>query len=300
MDWRDVGRMWRGLHAGSFVAALALNVLLRFLSASKWQLLLEAQGMKFSYSYLLRVIWISNVLGHVLPAGLGGDNFRMLAMAKGSGRAPEIISTVLVERITGVIALAALAVIGGVWSLGHGLNQVVAALVLPIAVLLAVLILLWTEPGYWLVTRLLRRMRWLPGQQFFVRMHEAAQSYRSQPAVLAMLFALSLLSQLDRVVTVYVLAKAMGVPLWFWDATVLVPVVLFISMLPVSISSIGVQEGAFVVLLRLVGIGSSAAVGLSLLSRLVTFIADAPGLFMFMRRGLAQHQWTPVIAGAQK
>jgi hypothetical protein len=67
-------------------------------------------------------------------------------------------------------------------------------------------------------------------------------------------------------------------------------------LLPVSVGYLGVQEGAFVVLLGLAGIETSAAFGLSILFRLVDLLVYLPGVVLFFTHGL--HSLKPSRAQA--
>ena len=54
---------------------------------------------------LLRAYWIGNFLSNYLPSNIGGDVARVLVLRHAAGVAP-LAGSVLVERLTGVAALA--------------------------------------------------------------------------------------------------------------------------------------------------------------------------------------------------
>ena len=288
LNWRELSTIARGLRWEWVALACAIHIANRLLTAAKWQVLLRAKRISFPYLYLVRVVWISNFFGHFLPAVVGGDSVRMLTMARESDRAPEVVSSVLMERLTGVTALAALAVLGAIWSVwSWGTRSVLVAVTLPLGVLFVGLGLLWTTPGARLLGGLFAR---LPGRRSLTQVHEAIRSYRHQPAAVLSSLAISLALQVNRVVIVHGVARALGIHLLFSQALVLVPPVLFISMLPISVSGWGVQEGAFVLLFRLAGIGTSAAFVLSIVHRMIAIASNLPGAALFFTRGLGRGQ----------
>ena len=57
-------------------------------------------------------------------------------------------------------------------------------------------------------------------------------------------------------------------------------------MLPITVSGLGLQEGAFVLLLGRVGVDPAAAFGLSVAARVMTLAVHIPGPALFLRHGL--------------
>jgi len=277
----------RGARWGLVAWAWALLLASRLVTVIKWDALLRAKGMAFPYGYLLRVVWVSNFLGHFLPGAIGGDNIRMFTVARQVDRAPDAVSTVLMERITGTVSLAALAVCGGCWSFFRwGRSEILLALTLPVGLLVAGLVLLWTPIGEQWMGWGLRRLEGLPGHRFLAELHEAVRSFRDDPGPVSLSLGLSLVNQLLRVGSVFLCAQALRLPLGFGETLVLVPAILFISMLPITVAGLGVREGAFILLLRLADVGTAAAFGLSLVHRLAQIASNLPGLVFLFTHGM--------------
>lgn len=299
VNWREVGHLLWKARWGWVLLAVVFQVANRFLSALKWQVLLQAKGFEYPFGELLHIVWISNFFGHFLPSAVGGDSLRMWQMASRSERAPEAVSTVFVERLTGATSLAALAVVGGLWGwVNWGEHRVIVALTLPVAVLLVSLALLWTSPGERALDWALSHFHRLPGYPSLTKAREAVHSFRQQPKPVLLSLALSLVVQLTRVASVFCLAKALGVLLFFGEALVLVPSALFIAMLPISIGGLGLHEGAFIVFLGLAHVGKSAAFGVALLSRLATMASNLPGGVLFLLEGFGRRHTSAGAAHA--
>ena len=251
VEWDRLAQLSSRIRWWLVLCALAIQLFNRLLTTFKWRLLMRAKQFDYPFSRLLRVVWISNFMGHFLPSAVGGDNVRMLTMARGNARAPDAISTVLMERMTGVASLAMLALAGGVWSFTQwGERRVLIALALPLSLILFGFILLWTRPGHKALTWILGHFRRLPGQAFLSKVHAAVHEFRHQPRAVFGSFLVSVAIQVNRVIFVYLLSRALNLGLYFGEALVLIPPVLCIAMLPISVGGLGVQEGAFVLLLR--------------------------------------------------
>ena len=289
LDVASLGSLFARLDVAPVAAACVVLVSSRWLTTWKWQVLLRAKDMRLPFAYLLRVVWISNFFGHFLPSAIGGDNIRMFTVARQMPRPTDAVSTVLMERLTGTVALSVIAVLGGAWSYLHwGRPDILVALLLPVGLLVAGLAGLWTEPGEWLVQWLLRRLTRVPGHRMLVQIHAAVQSYRHHRGAVTASVLVSGAIQALRVFAVYLVARAMGLPLRFHEALALVPAILFISMLPISIGGLGVREGAFIAFLRVAGLDATAAFGLSLVSRLAQWTSNLPGWALFVMGGIGR------------
>ncbi len=299
LDLQMVGALLWRIDWRFALAASSLYMVNRWITTVEWRLLLQAKGLRFSFRRLLRVVWIGNLFGHFLPAGVGGDSVRLVTMARERQPLPEIASSLLIERLNGALSLAALAVLGALWSYQYWkISMVAVALVLPLFTVVIAALLLWTTPGDRLLTWMIEHVRWLPGHQFFLKMHAAVKAYRRQPRAVAASFLLSELTQVNRVAAIFLLAKALGMTLFIGEAFVLAPTALFISMLPISIDGIGVGEGAFVLLLGPAGIGAPGAFALSLMARvarLLSFLPTAPSFLVNGLRGLPMAAEVPAV-----
>jgi glycosyltransferase 2 family protein len=78
------------------------------------------------------------------------------------------------------------------------------------------------------------------------------------------------------VVAVFVLAaKVVGVELSFALAAVSTPIVVLVTLIPLSVGGLGIREGGFVILLGQAGIDAADATVVSLLSAATIVIASA-------------------------
>jgi hypothetical protein len=67
------------------------------------------------------------------------------------------------------------------------------------------------------------------------------------------------------------------------DMLIFVPITIVITSIPISISGLGVREGAFVMLFRLVGIKEDMAMAISFLWFLSYSIPSTLGLYYYFR-----------------
>jgi uncharacterized membrane protein YbhN (UPF0104 family) len=107
-------------------------------------------------------------------------------------------------------------------------------------------------------------------------------SARGVLAFLGYSFAIGMMN----VVIVYALALGLNIPVSFLDCLILLPVVFFLSMLPISVSGWGVREGAMIVALGFAGVSPAHSLTLSISFGLGLVLISLPGglLWLFAKK----------------
>lgn len=107
--------------------------------------------------------------------------------------------------------------------------------------------------------------------------------YSSKEKKLLRAFLYSLGVQMVGVISVYVLSRGLSMNVPFLSVLVFLPIIIVITTIPVSISGIGLREGAFVYLLGTIGVPSEMAMTLSLVWFLSVMTSSLLGLFYYLR-----------------
>ena len=94
--------------AGVAVVLIALSLVVR---AYRWSVLLRGLGSRISLWRLIELYFVGNFFNTFLPSGFGGDAVRILEAAEDIS-ADAAAGTVIVDRLTGLMALFALALVG--------------------------------------------------------------------------------------------------------------------------------------------------------------------------------------------
>jgi uncharacterized membrane protein YbhN (UPF0104 family) len=137
----------------------------------------------------------------------------------------------------------------------------------------------------------MRSLRWLAAklppriEDLSERIGVALGVYRRQPGVLGLSLALSDAMQLLLVGNVYLTARAVSVDVPFDVVAVVLALVVLITLLPISIAGLGLREGAFVVLLAPLGIGTTDATLVSVLVTTVLTVVSLPCAIAFFLPG---------------
>jgi uncharacterized protein (TIRG00374 family) len=100
---------------------------------------------------------------------------------------------------------------------------------------------------------------------------------------IAKAFLLSLAVQMLSILMISLIARGMGQRPSFAALFVFVPLIITVTMVPISISGLGVRESAFILLFGLVGISPEASASISFLWFLSIAAASLLGLAEYVR-----------------
>lgn len=277
-DWSTLG----ALVAGTSVTYLALSFLtepvLTAVSAWKWGWLLRAVGIDLSFARLFYLYIVGRFFNNVLPTSVGGDVVRAAALARSTGRHAEAVTSVFLERYTGLTALVLLTLISVPLNFKvAGDPRMLLAILIVTGGYLALLVLMLGS-GYltWLERLPLPRpARKLLGK---ARGFQAAiQRYRGHYRTLEWSVVNSLAWNLVATANVYFSALAFGQRVSFWALLLTVPIVLTVTMLPITVGGIGLNEWAYTFALGQLGVPAAAGLSIALLIRFKSVIASLPG-----------------------
>lgn len=283
IDPEDALRWLRRLPPGAALVAVLIVYLQGLVFALRWRLLLGAVEMRRPFLDVLRIVWIGLFFNQVLPSSVGGDAVRVWYLRRTGTTLSDAFLGVMAERVVQVLGLVLLIAAGlpalSALLAGHPLTVVVPLLV--VALLTAVGAVLWLDKLPAAVGR------W-PGMATLGRLAAMLRGLFARPATLLPLLALSVAGHALLVLAVYVLAAGLGLSLTVGQAFVLVPLAMFVTLIPVSIAGWGVREGALAAGFSLVGIPLEAAVVVSVLFGFAVILQGLPGGALWIMAGGAR------------
>jgi glycosyltransferase 2 family protein len=251
--------------------SLSIPFLLQFISANRWKLFLHQLEIHESTTSLIKVNCISMFQGLILPSSQGFDILRLFKIEK---RHPDkrgsAGSTVLIERMFGFVILCLLSFIFSIIN-PELPNQKYVILVIGLITLFLFLIiftLMNEKIRIFISTREFSNKYLKVCLSYFDKMHLAIANFPYQKILLSSTL-LILLFQFATIVNVYFVFKAYGfdIPLYFHIS--LYPIISILSMIPITISGLGVREGFFVFFYNQLGVPAEMAVIISLLNYLL-------------------------------
>lgn len=254
----------------------------RVFAAYRWYVLVRPNAPRMPFRAVLRISFVANYLGAFLPGGVGIDALRVHGLSRYAADLPLALSSLVIERIFGLLGMLALVPLGLLMSPIDLPRQVSVLLVLAVAAILGLAICLYAPP----VRRLTKRVffRWGPLRRVASAMagiEARLDAYARYPWTLAWSFLLGVLNQLLRTVSFVVGAWALGLSIDTGLLMAVVPIAIFVALLPISFGGIGPREATFVGLLGLAGITPESAFALILVREALNLLTALPGAWMF-------------------
>jgi glycosyltransferase 2 family protein len=258
----------------------------RLLGSLRWYLLVRGDP-RVTYWRITRLLFTTTFAGFFFPGAVGVELLRVYTLGRGIANIALAFSSVLVERIQALTALAALTLVALVLAPPGMPPEIAPTAWLGLGALLGGTALLLWRPFRDLTLRLLPGAR-LDGLRFqLAKVYDCLDLYRRQPGPMALGLLVAFAFQVLRVVQVVVGAWALGIELPVLYYFVIMPTIILLTLLPISIAAgLGVREAGFVYLFGLVGMAGDAAFSLSLFVYVISFAAGLPGAWMYARSGL--------------
>jgi uncharacterized membrane protein YbhN (UPF0104 family) len=279
-----IGRVLLQAEAGPLVVALGLFVVGVVVRAVRWRALLVALDLRVPLARLVYLYFVGTFFNMFLPTGFGGDVVRVVGLSQ-EAQATAVTGTVIVDRLTGLLVLFAMALLALPFTVG----------LLPSGVWLTIGVVSaggLVAGGLVLQGRCLRKLsRWLPrplsltGQGILARVYDAVTACGWQ-AVGKALF-MSLIYNTLIVLENRLVARAVGMDLSLAYFFVFVPLLSLTLMLPISLGGLGVREGAAVLLFTQVGVDEAMSVAYSLGVYAIARITGLFGGLLFLIESIA-------------
>ena len=114
--------------------------------------------------------------------------------------------------------------------------------------------------------------------------------YRKNKKILLITYIISIIYQIAMIIMVYLLALSIDIDISFSYYLIFLPLIWLIIMIPISISGIGVREGAFVYFFTQIDVPKENSLLLSLLFFSQTIIVGLVGGFVYLIRDIGDRK----------
>ena len=286
----DIAHVWqgiRGVQLRYLIPAFALLLFGNLFGSLRWKVLLNAKGIAAPIRKLYSFYLVGFFFNMFLPTSVGGDVARAVDLSRHTRRTTDSLSSILVERVLGLMALSFMACLA--MGLFFHLNPIRGLLALTLGVTALLGFMLFAFFGWTALNEklraLLRRISYRNLGERIDRGLVSILSYRESPASLAAVVLISFLYQSTAYVAVYILSLSLGMEISVIYFFIFIPIISVISMIPISLNAIGVRETAFVYCFKWAGVPESQALALSLLFFSLMVLLSILGGIIYSLRG---------------
>lgn len=243
----------RRVSIGYFLGAIVALSISRLFAATRWHVLLQSAGVEIPFLRSVMLTFTGNFSSNFLPTTIGGDMVRLAgAMQLGYDRA-ICVASLVADRLIGLAGMSMALPLGliPVFSLGNGPVQSVA------------------------VSALVQK-----GIDFAKRTFESFSVWLKKPLALSGALLATFGNMAFIYLAIYLLLLGIDHHVSYWLVAGLYTLTYFVTLFPISINGLGVQELSMTFLLtQLGGLSSSESATVALLTRVIFIITSLPGAF---------------------
>lgn len=243
----------RRVSLGYFLIAILALFVSRLFAVARWHVLMRSAGLDIPFLRTSMLTFTGNFSSNFLPTTIGGDVARLAgAMQLGYDRA-ICLASLVADRLVGMAGMGLALPLGlvPVFSLDSGLSQSIAFSAL-----------------------------FQKGRDFTKRTFESLSIWLKKPATLVSSLLSTLGNQAFIYLAIYLLLQGIDHHVDYWLVAGMYTLTYFVTLIPISINGLGVQELSLAFLLvHLGGLTSSESATIALLTRILFIIASLPGAF---------------------
>jgi uncharacterized protein (TIRG00374 family) len=271
-----------------------------YLSCVKWRLLLIPQKIKAPFSKLFWIYLIGSFFNNFTPGTIGSDVSRVYYTWSSTGRPAETAASIIVERATGILALVIWCAIASIinYELARSIGLYTAlGVCFSLAVIIICIVYLFEKSQ--IADKIRQKTMKFGSLNTMLRAVEkvfhAFYTYRNAAGILGTSLLLSLCFHILGIFSNFLLFYALGMNVNFYQLMLLIPIINLASLIPISISSWGIREGAFVLLFGQLGLTIDQAMAAALVGRVLLIIASLSGAVVLAcaKLGWLRIDWQP-------
>ena len=262
---------------GLLIALLLLQVVI---SAERLRTVLQHMKYQIDHLTIIRITFVGYFFSQTLISFIGGDGTRVWQLAQKNISVKDATHAVILDRTSGLVMQLFLITLAlpFLLPLANDITKQFGIILLTTAGFSGLLCLFFFRyvPDKYSKFKIMGIGKDLSVNAYEVFVDKGIRRW---------VFGYSLLINLINVTFIYLAVNALGGSLLYWQSLVIIPTVLFLSMLPISFAGWGVREGAMVTALGLVNIPANISLASSILFGIFLLLISLPGSMLWTTKG---------------
>lgn len=269
LDWRYVP------------VILALIVTNYIVSSYRWKYLLNIYegAEEITVVYLMHLYFIGSFFNNFMPTSIGGDVFKIYKLGGKLKNNAAAFSATFMERMTGVVALVFIAILGFIVTFFRGYSGFEQNFY-SLGIVCALLVLVFGA-GWFIGLEVLNILR--KRLAILEKIYSSLVLYKNAYKVLFVAFITSFIVQFCAIFSQIFIFIALGIPLDLFRSFFIFPIIILASFFIPSVNGIGVQDFLYKFSNAFLAVSTSTALAASILYHLFRlFISLIGGLLYAM------------------
>ncbi len=254
----------KNLTIGRIVLVIVLIFVSRLATFARWHVLLQIESIEVNWKDSLRLTFAGLFAANFLPTTIGGDVVRLAgAMRLGIGGA-LVAASLMVDRLIGMAGMGIVAPLGLAPVLGN-LEKITSFSNH----------LLTLSGGSFVNNKIMIKIK-----AAFRKIITSFAYWIHHPRYLLLALFFTFIHMLCTFLIVDVLVVGMQEAIPFWKIAGLWSLTYFITLIPISINGLGLQEVSFINLFTIFGgISDTTGLSIALIMRVLMLVGSIPGAF---------------------
>jgi len=277
IDFQKITQTFQNINISLFLMALIVSIVAILINTKKWQILLSVNNIFIPYYSLLKQNFLSIFYSIALVGQLSGELIKAYRITRGQQNKMKIISSIIGDKITGVMALFVVIIIIAPIFLNSNASLAYFFVFISIVGVLIITVSLFI-PAVFIKTFIhnLKLNKFKKINFHFFEVFEFYQTYRKGRSFYYILI-ISLLYQLLATVAFAFISESVNIHLSFAQYLWVFSLLSLLIFIPLSIAGLGIREGSLVFLLGLLNVPAEQALSASLLLFVITVIMGGVG-----------------------
>jgi glycosyltransferase 2 family protein len=280
-NWPDVIFYLQKIRFREIALYIFLLLVGMLICSYRWKKLAEFKKFNLPLFDAFKLYIAGTFINNFMPSFIAGDAFKAYAIAKDDKRYTEAASTVMMDRITGLVAAMVLALIFSLLNIKAVFENKII-LVTDILILIS----LFSDIGVLYLKKIkpIRYLffRFLP--QKIIDFFRELYKYNDKSGIIFSSIKISFLFSLIGVAALnYVIFWGLDIQIGIIDYLAIIFITTIISALPITINNIGLKEWSYITFFGIFGVNPAAVVAASVISRFLQMIVSLTAIPVYLR-----------------
>lgn len=280
-NWKDVLFYIKEVNPWYLVAYIAVLFLGFWISSHKWKLLSRHKDIRLPGTTFFKLYFIGTFINNFMPSFIAGDAYKAYEIGKKGDKYPQAASTVMMDRITGLLGATILALFFSLLNIQTVIGNkalIIINLLLILSFIIDILMPQIRKIAF--LKRLI--LRFAPEKVADFLRELGGYAHDKKVFGKSILFSV-LFSVVGVAILNYLIFLALSIQVQTLDYLSAIFLISIISSIPISINNIGLKEWAYITFFGAFGLDPAGVLTVAIISRTIQMVASFFALPLYLR-----------------
>lgn len=276
LDYEQLPELFFSMNPWMLLLAVMLQFASIAIAAYRWKLVMRSLGFGGNFNFYQTLYFKGFFFSQALPGSVGGDAIRLLALKEAGYKVSDSLYGIFIDRVVGLTGLLLISLFALLFAPPFLTESIkYAVFMISIGGLVGFVGLLFVHKLFNFEKMPKLRILGELSHRFYI-VYESRYKATKQILLSVAIHLLSLLC-------VYSISIAVNLGVPFGAFLCLMPLVILLTILPISFAGWGVREGAMVGLFSMSGASKEAIMAVSIAYGVILIASSLPGFFAWIK-----------------